>query len=80
MKIPRDVSAKDLIKSLEHIGYYVERQKGNHITLRCVKDPKTHNVTIPNYNPIKLGTLNNILKDIAAFFEISKEEIIERLF
>ncbi|HEX2787742.1 MAG TPA: type II toxin-antitoxin system HicA family toxin [Ignavibacteria bacterium] len=80
MKIPRDVSAKELIKSLEHIGYSIERQKGSHITLRYEKDSKIHNITIPNHNPIKLGTLNNILKDISIFFEISKEKLMEMLF
>lgn len=80
MKIPRDVSAKDLIKSLERMGYSVDRQKGSHITLRCQRDAKTHNLTIPNHNPIKLGTLNNILKDISDFFEVSKEELLQKLF
>lgn len=39
-----------------------------------------HAETIPNHDPIKIGTLNKILSNIAAHFEISKEELINKLF
>ncbi len=31
MKLPRNVSARELIKSLGKIGYEVTRQKGSHV-------------------------------------------------
>ncbi len=31
MKLPRNVSGNELIKSLQKIGYTVTRQKGSHI-------------------------------------------------
>ncbi|MBX2967390.1 MAG: type II toxin-antitoxin system HicA family toxin [Cyclobacteriaceae bacterium] len=35
MKLPRNISARELIKSLGKIGYEVTRQKGSHIRLSC---------------------------------------------
>jgi hypothetical protein len=42
--------------------------------------PKEHHVTIPNHNPIKIGTLAAILSDVAAARYQDKNEIIEILF
>ena len=33
MKIPRDLTANDVIKMLSKLGYVVTRQKGSHIRL-----------------------------------------------
>jgi len=38
-----------------------------------------HHVTIPNHRSIKIGTLSDILKDIAVHHKISLEELIHRL-
>lgn len=79
MRLPRNVSAKELVKSLAKIGYEVSRQKGSHIRLTCTF-PNEHHVTIPNHDPIKLGTLSSIISDIANQRDISKEELINQLF
>lgn len=78
MRLPRNVSAKELVKSLAKIGYEVSRQKGSHIRLTCTF-PNEHHVTIPNHDPIKLGTLSSIISDIANQRDISKEELINQL-
>ncbi len=39
-----------------------------------------HAETIPNHDPIKIGTLNKILNNIAEHFEITKEDLVNRLF
>jgi hypothetical protein len=44
------------------------------------KERVQHHVTIPNHDPIKVGTLAGILNDVAAHLEISREELIQRLF
>jgi len=41
---------------------------------------KEHKITIPDHNPIKIGTLNNILNDIANYLKVDKKKIIEELF
>jgi predicted RNA binding protein YcfA (HicA-like mRNA interferase family) len=33
MKVPRDVNANELVKTLERLGYDVIRQTGSHIRL-----------------------------------------------
>lgn len=80
MKIPRDISADKLIHALAKLGYNVTRQKGSHIRLTAVVEDKIHHITIPNHNPLKIGTLNNILNDLSNIHRIPKQEIIKKLF
>ncbi|MEQ9376556.1 MAG: type II toxin-antitoxin system HicA family toxin [Imperialibacter sp.] len=79
MKIPRDITGKDLIKKLEILGYTPTRQVGSHVRLTTQENGQ-HHITIPYHNPIKIGTLSAILKDIASHFKVSKESIAERVF
>lgn len=79
MKLPRDISATDLIKYLKKYGYEVSRQTGSHIRLSSVEFGQ-HHITIPNHNPIKVGTLSAILSNIAEHIGISKDELIRQLF
>ncbi|MCL2003327.1 MAG: type II toxin-antitoxin system HicA family toxin [Oscillospiraceae bacterium] len=62
MKLPRDVDADQLVRVLVRCGYSVSRQTGSHIRLQ--KQDGTHQITIPNHSPIKIGTLQSILKDV----------------
>lgn len=80
MKLPRDISAKNLIKELKKIGYEETRQIGSHIRLSISLNDKFFHITIPNHNPIKIGTLNNILKEISCQLSIPKDELIKKLF
>ena len=79
MKTPRNISAKDLIKKLEHLNYQITRQVGSHIRLTTTLNG-THHITIPNHSPIKIGTLSSIINDIATHNKISKQELIEIIF
>ena len=54
------VSARQLIRVLESIGYRVARQKGSHIRLNHDTLPP---VTVPNHKEIKVGLLVKILHD-----------------
>ncbi|HPB05293.1 MAG TPA: type II toxin-antitoxin system HicA family toxin [Prolixibacteraceae bacterium] len=78
-RIPRDISGQELVKALSQLGYSVTRQVGSHIRLSTLENGE-HHITIPNHNPIRIGTLSNILNDIAIHFQFSKEEIIEKIF
>ena len=79
MKLPRNISASDLISSLRKFGYEISRQKGSHIRLTTLSNGE-HHITIPNHNPIKLGTLSSILGDVSEHFKLTKEETIRKLF
>jgi len=74
MKTPRNLSAQELINILTRFGYEVSRQRGSHIRLVKLSDNGTHHVTIPNHNPIKLGTLSSIISDVAENLGIDKED------
>jgi predicted RNA binding protein YcfA (HicA-like mRNA interferase family) len=79
MKLPRDISGRDLIKNSEKLGYSITRQTGSHIRL-TTQQKGQHHITIPNHDPIKIGTLSAILSEMAEHFETSKQEIINKLF
>ena len=79
MKLPRDVSGLDLVKVLKPLGYQVTRQAGSHMRLSTEQNG-LHHITIPNHNPIKIGTLTAILNDVAAHHLKSKEELITLLW
>jgi predicted RNA binding protein YcfA (HicA-like mRNA interferase family) len=79
MKLPRDLSGKHLIKSAEKLGYSITRQSGSHIRL-TTQQKGEHHITIPNHDPLKIGTLSAIIGEMAIHFNISKEEILKQLF
>lgn len=80
MKIPRDLNAHQLIKLLSGIDYKETRQSGSHIRLTRKTSNSEHHITIPNHDPLKLGTLNNILNDVSLHLNISKKELLKKLF
>ena len=79
MKIPRDLSGAELVKILGKLGYTPTRQTGSHIRLTCLAQGE-HHITIPNHSPLKLGTLSAILVSIATHHEITREELLNKLF
>jgi predicted RNA binding protein YcfA (HicA-like mRNA interferase family) len=79
MRLPRDVSGQQLAKLLGVFGYSITRQKGSHMRLTTQQHGE-HHVTIPNHSPLRLGTLNAILLDVATHFGISREELALQLF
>jgi predicted RNA binding protein YcfA (HicA-like mRNA interferase family) len=79
-RIPRDLSAKQLCRLLERLGYEVTRQQGSHLRLEATHPNGAHRLTVPNHDSIKIGTLNSILADVAGVIGVTKSELIDRLF
>jgi predicted RNA binding protein YcfA (HicA-like mRNA interferase family) len=79
MRLPRNVSGDELIKALGRLGYTPTRQRGSHVRLTTSQNG-THNVTVPRSDPLRVGTFAGILRDVAAHFEVSRDELLERLF
>ena len=79
MKLPRNLSASELIKALKLYGYLVDRQKGSHVRLSTNNNGE-HHISIPNHNPLKIGTLSSILNAVAAHIGKTKEEVVHELF
>jgi predicted RNA binding protein YcfA (HicA-like mRNA interferase family) len=79
MKLPRDISGDELAKALRKLGYVATRQTGSHLRL-TTSESGEHHVTIPRHDPIKIGTLAGILQDVAVHFDVSREQLLTRLF
>jgi predicted RNA binding protein YcfA (HicA-like mRNA interferase family) len=78
MRIPRDLSGADLVKHLGQLGYAVSRQTGSHIRLTSQVHGE-HHVTIPKHDPLRIGTLAEILDSVAAHHGLSRETLLQRL-
>jgi len=79
MKLPRNIDAQQFIKALQKYGYEPTRQTGSHIRLTTWQNGQ-HHITIPNHDPLRIGTLNAILTDVAQHLGKSKQEVVESLF
>jgi len=78
VKIPRDLSGSELAKALRALSYERVRQDGSHIRLTTQLGGQ-HHVTVPNHNPIKVGTLTAILKAVALHHKLTVEELLAQL-
>lgn len=79
MRVPRDLSGAELIRRLERLGYAATRQSGSHIRL-TTREKGEHHVTVPNHDPLRLGTLSSILAAVAAHHGIDRGTLLKRLF
>ena len=79
MKLPRDLSGLKLAKALARLGYEIDHQTGSHIRLMTQRVGE-HHLTIPAHDPLKVGTLNAILRAVAERQAMSREELLRELF
>lgn len=79
MKLPRDLSGAELAQVLQVLGYKVTRQTGSHMRLTTTERGE-HHVTVPAHGSLRIGTLAGILGDVAAHFELTRDELVKRLF
>jgi len=79
MKIPRNLTGRELASLLLPFGYTITRQTGSHIRLTTNKKGK-HHITIPDHKPLRIGTLSSIINEVATHFNMSKSELLQELF
>ena len=79
MRLPRDLSGHQLARALSRLGYEQTHQTGSHLRLTTSRRGE-HHVTIPANDPIKIGTLSAILRDVAEHAKLSRDELLRRLF
>ena len=79
MRLPRDLSSRDLVQALARFDYAVSRQTGSHIRLTTLLSGE-HHLTIPAHDPLKLGTLNAVLRDVADHHGMTRAELLRQLF
>ncbi|MGZ8842744.1 MAG: type II toxin-antitoxin system HicA family toxin [Pyrinomonadaceae bacterium] len=78
MRLPRNLSGEELISVLcREFAYQRVHQVGNHVILQC-ENPH-HRIAIPNHDPLRIGTLNSILKAVAAAQKIDKKQLLRFL-
>jgi predicted RNA binding protein YcfA (HicA-like mRNA interferase family) len=76
MKLPRDLSGAELIKLLcKHHDYRRVNQEGSHVILET-DSPRRHRLAVPDHNPLRVGTLNAILRAVAEVKGVQKEDIL----
>ena len=79
MKLPRDLSGQRLIDLLcRDFGYRKVHQVGSHVILET-SGPRSHRLAVPNHDPLRLGTLNAILRAVAEAKGIDKSVLLARL-
>jgi predicted RNA binding protein YcfA (HicA-like mRNA interferase family) len=79
MKVPRDLGGEELAHLLGQFGYVVTRQAGSHLRLTSSSRGTEHHITIPRHVPLKIGTLNSILKDVAVYLEMDRQQLIDAI-
>ena len=79
MRVPRDLSGAELTRRLEHLGYQTTRQTGSHVRLTAYTPHGTHHLTVPNHDPIRIGTLSAILAAVCTHHGLTRDELLHRL-
>jgi predicted RNA binding protein YcfA (HicA-like mRNA interferase family) len=76
VKIPRDLSGREVVKTLcRHWAYRQIHQEGSHIILQT-DIPSPHRISIPDHHPVRVGTLNGILRAVALHKGVDKQDIL----
>lgn len=79
MRLPRDLGGEELARLLRKYDYEVTCQVGSHMRLTTLRDGE-HHVTIPRHTPLRVGTLNEILREVAAHLDMERDDLLKSLF
>jgi len=79
VRLPRDVSGRDLARALRRYGYEVTREAGSHMRLTTQQGGE-HHVTIPDHASLRIGTLAGILADVATHLGMERSALAAALF
>ena len=77
MKIPRDLSGRELVRALcKHWDYRIVHQAGSHIILQT-ETPGHQRIPVPDHSPLRIGTLNAILRLVAEQKRVDREDVLD---
>ena len=79
VRLPRDLSGRDLARVLRRYGYAVTRETGSHMRLTTQQGGE-HHVTIPDHASLRVGTLASILSDVATHLGMERTALTAELF
>lgn len=79
MKVPRDLSGVELAHALcRDWGYRQVHQEGSHIILQT-ETPGHQRLSVPNHAPLRVGTLNGIVRAVAAHKGVDRQVLLDSL-
>lgn len=79
MKLPRDLYDRDLAPVLAaRWDYKKVNRVGSHIILQT-ETPAHHRISVPDHKPLRVGTLNAILREVAGAKRVAREAILATL-
>jgi predicted RNA binding protein YcfA (HicA-like mRNA interferase family) len=79
MKLPRDLGGERLIKALcREWDYRVVNQEGSHVILQT-ETPNHQRLSVPNHNPLRVGTLNAIFRAVATHKRVERQALLDSL-
>jgi len=67
LKLPTDLSGREVRTALERAGFVFRRQKGSHMMLR--RDHPYARVVVPDHKQMRSGTLRRIIADAGLTLE-----------
>jgi predicted RNA binding protein YcfA (HicA-like mRNA interferase family) len=73
-KMPR-ISAKEVIRALERLGFEQVRQTGSHVVMKKETQEGEIGCVVPLHRELKIGTLSGVLKQA----RITVEDFIDNL-
>ena len=76
MKLPRDLSGRELVKILcRDWSYRQVSQVGSHVVLE-IEEPSHHRIAVPDHATLRVGTLNAILRAVARHKNVDRERLL----
>lgn len=79
MKIPRDLSGRDLVRNLcRYWGYEIIHEEGSHIVLET-EEPSHQRLVVPDHKTLRIGTLVAILRAVTTHKDIERQAILDSL-
>ena len=79
MKVPRDLSGEQLIKVLcRDWSYRQLHQEGSHVILQT-ETPGHQRLSVPNHNPLRVGTLNGIVRAVSIHKGTERQQLLDAL-
>ncbi|MFC1611391.1 type II toxin-antitoxin system HicA family toxin [Myxococcota bacterium] len=79
MKLPRDLSGRQLAQALcKSWGYVEVHQTGSHIIIET-EQPSHQRIAVPAHQSLRIGTLNAILRAVSQHKQTTRDEILRAL-
>jgi hypothetical protein len=76
VKLPRELNGRDLARVLcARWAYRRVNQVGSHIVVLQTETPQHHRLSVPDHRPLRIGSLNAMLRQVAAAKGVAREDI-----